>query len=68
MSFQIKRILGCEIESEKCLSILENLGFEILGKNDMACKVRVPSFRAEDVTRECDLIEEISRTALVDTV
>ncbi len=58
---QIKRFLGCEIESEKCLTILENLGFEILGKNDMACKVRVPSFRADDVTRECDLIEEISR-------
>ena len=58
---QIKRLLGCEIEQEKCLTILENLGFEILGKNDMACKVRVPSFRAEDVTRECDLIEEISR-------
>ena len=58
---QIKRLLGCEIEAEKCLSILENLGFEILGKNDMACKVRVPSFRTDDVTRECDLIEEISR-------
>ena len=58
---QIKRLLGCEIEAEKCLSILENLGFEILGKNDAACKVRVPSFRADDVTRECDLIEEISR-------
>ena len=58
---QIKRILGCEIEQEKYLTILENLGFEILGKNDMACKVRVPSFRVNDVTRECDLIEEISR-------
>ncbi len=58
---QIKRLLGCEIEQEKYITILENLGFEILGKNDMACKVRVPSFRADDVTRECDLIEEISR-------
>lgn len=58
---QLKRILGCEIETEKCLSILENLGFEILGKNDAACKVLVPSFRANDVTREVDLIEEISR-------
>ena len=58
---QIKRLLGCEIESEKCLSILEKLGFEILGKNEAACKVRVPSFRADDVTRECDLIEEIAR-------
>jgi phenylalanyl-tRNA synthetase beta chain len=58
---QIKRILGCEIETAKCLSILENLGFEILGKNEAACKVRVPSYRADDVTREVDLIEEISR-------
>ena len=58
---QIKRLLGCEIESEKCLNILEKLGFEILGKNEAACKVRVPSFRADDVTRECDLIEEIAR-------
>ena len=58
---QIKRLLGCEIESVKCLNILEKLGFEILGKNEAACKVRVPSFRADDVTRECDLIEEISR-------
>lgn len=58
---QIKRLLGCEIDAERCITILENLGFEILGKNDMACKVRVPSFRADDVTRECDLIEEISR-------
>ena len=58
---QIKRLLGCEIDSERCLTILENLGFEILGKNDAACKVRVPSFRSDDVTRECDLIEEIAR-------
>ncbi len=58
---QLKRILGCEIEKEKCLSILEKLGFEVLGGNDAACKVRVPSFRADDVTREIDLIEEIAR-------
>ena len=58
---QIKRLLGCEIESEKCISILEKLGFEILGGNEAACKVRVPSFRADDVMRECDLIEEIAR-------
>lgn len=57
----LKKLLGCEIETEKCLSILDNLGFEILGKNDAACKVKVPSFRSGDVTRECDLIEEIAR-------
>ncbi len=58
---QIKRLLGCDIEPGKCLAILEKLGFKILGKNEIACKVLVPSFRAGDVTRECDLIEEIAR-------
>ena len=58
---QIKRILGCEIAPERCDVILENLGFEKLGGNDAAAKFRVPSFRAYDVTREIDLIEEIAR-------
>ncbi len=58
---QIRRLLGCDIDPNKCLSILEKLGFKILGKNEIACRVEVPSFRADDVTRECDLIEEIAR-------
>lgn len=58
---QIKRILGVEIEAEKCDSILENLGFKKLGGNALAAKFLVPSFRAYDVTREIDLIEEIAR-------
>lgn len=58
---QIKRILGCEIASERCINILENLGFKKLGGNDAAAKFLVPSFRAYDVTREIDLIEEIAR-------
>lgn len=58
---QIKRILGCEISSERCIAILEKLGFEKLGGNDMAAKFAIPSFRAYDVTREIDLIEEIAR-------
>lgn len=58
---QIKRILGCEISADRCINILENLGFEKLGGNDAAAKFAVPSFRAYDVTREIDLIEEIAR-------
>lgn len=58
---QVKRILGCEIEGSKCISILEKLGFKLLGKNESAAKFEVPSFRANDVTREVDLIEEIAR-------
>ena len=58
---QVKKVLGIDITSEKCLSILEKLGFKILGKNESAAKFEVPSFRVIDVTREIDLIEEIAR-------
>ncbi len=65
---QIKRVLGCEIAPEKCISILENLGFKKLGGNDAAVKFSVPSFRANDVTREIDLIEEIARINGMDKI
>ena len=58
---QVKRILGCTIEPQRCINILENLGFEKLGGNETAAKFRVPSWRVNDVTREIDLIEEIAR-------
>lgn len=58
---QVKRILGHQIEGERCISILEKLGFNVLGKNESAAKFEVPSFRINDVTREIDLIEEIAR-------
>ncbi len=58
---QVKRILGCSIEPQKCITILENLGFKKLGGNETAAKFLVPSWRAYDVTREIDLIEEIAR-------
>ena len=37
------------------------MGFELLGKNELAAKFKVPSYRVNDVTREIDLIEEIAR-------
>lgn len=58
---EIKRILGIEIPAEKALNILNRLGFTILGKNDIAAKIEVPSYRVDDVYREIDLIEEIAR-------
>ncbi|MBQ8636274.1 phenylalanine--tRNA ligase subunit beta [bacterium] len=58
---EIKRILGIDIPQARCIEILENLGFELLGKNEMAAKFKVPSYRIGDVEREIDLIEEISR-------
>lgn len=58
---QIKRILGIDIPAYKCIEILENLGFEIRGRNDFSAKFVVPSYRANDITREIDLIEEVAR-------
>ena len=58
---EIKRILGIEIPQERSIEILEKLGFELLGKNEAAAKFSTPSYRQNDVSREIDLIEEISR-------
>ena len=58
---QVERMLGCKIEPEKCVEIITNLGFELMGKNELAAKFKVPSFRVNDVYREIDLIEEIAR-------
>ncbi|MBR2525040.1 phenylalanine--tRNA ligase subunit beta [bacterium] len=58
---EIKRVLGIEIPTDKALNILEKLGFTILGKNEMAARIEVPSYRVDDVYREIDLIEEIAR-------
>lgn len=58
---QVSKLLGCTIEASRSNTILERLGFELLGGNEIAGKYRVPSFRANDVTREVDLIEEVAR-------
>ncbi len=58
---EIKRILGIDIPQARSIEILENLGFKLLGKNEAAAKFKVPSHRVNDVYREIDLIEEVSR-------
>ena len=58
---EVKRMLGCEIDAERCIEIAENLGFKSCGKNEIAAKFEVPSHRRGDVEREIDLIEEIAR-------
>jgi len=58
---EVKRILGIEIPYDTCVEILENLGFELLGRDTFTATFKIPSFRANDATREIDLIEEISR-------
>jgi phenylalanyl-tRNA synthetase beta chain len=57
---QVNALLGGEIEASRCRSILEALDFSVSG-DDEALEVTVPYFRARDVTRPVDLIEEVAR-------
>jgi phenylalanyl-tRNA synthetase beta chain len=55
------QLLGLEIERAVQLRTLEKLGFTPAGET-----VRVPTWRARDVTREADLIEEVGRFHLAE--
>jgi phenylalanyl-tRNA synthetase beta chain len=54
------RLIGLDVRDERQRSILERLCFEV----DDAWTVTVPTFRARDVTREVDVIEEVARVLL----
>jgi phenylalanyl-tRNA synthetase beta chain len=53
-------LLGLEIEPDEQRRVLEALGFEV--SDDW--EATVPTWRARDVTREVDLIEEVGRMKL----
>ncbi len=57
---RISGLLGIDIPPAVCGSILQQLGLQLLQSSDTEVVVRPPSWRA-DLTRECDLIEEIAR-------
>lgn len=57
---RIAKVLGAEIPKPKVLSILANLGFA-LKDSGAEIEVTVPSWRAADIEREIDLIEELAR-------
>lgn len=57
---KVKEILGVEIEEETVKRILTSLQFKVKNSS-LAYQVTVPSFRAQDVSSQEDLIEEIAR-------
>ena len=55
-------VLGLEVPSDEQAAILHRLGFD----GDPQSGFLVPTWRARDVTREIDLIEEVARFRLTD--
>jgi phenylalanyl-tRNA synthetase beta chain len=49
-------VIGLEVDADEQAAILGKIGFERTGKG-----FRVPTWRARDVTREIDLVEEVAR-------
>ncbi|HEX9598956.1 MAG TPA: phenylalanine--tRNA ligase subunit beta [Gaiellaceae bacterium] len=54
-------VLGIETAPNEQHAILRRLGFDVSGE-----KVSVPTWRARDVTREIDVVEEVARFRLAD--
>jgi phenylalanyl-tRNA synthetase beta chain len=54
-------VIGLDIESDKIINLLEKIEFRYLGAEKGFLNFEVPYFRAHDITREIDLIEEIAR-------
>jgi phenylalanyl-tRNA synthetase beta chain len=57
------RLIGMEVPEEEQDRMLEGFGFEV-SEDSAEWEVTVPTWRARDVTREVDLIEEVARPLL----
>ncbi|MBR5100981.1 MAG: phenylalanine--tRNA ligase subunit beta [Bacteroidales bacterium] len=57
---RMNRLIGKELAPETYLSILKSLDFTIESAHSAGCSVSVPAYRV-DVTRECDVVEEVLR-------
>lgn len=57
---RMERLIGKKIGERKIKDILVNLEFEIVKESAEGALVRVPAYRV-DVTRECDVVEEVLR-------
>jgi phenylalanyl-tRNA synthetase beta chain len=57
---RVRQLLGVDIPPDTCTEILQNLGLHCLEQSSTEATFRPPGWRL-DLTRECDLIEEIAR-------
>ncbi|MFZ0041056.1 MAG: phenylalanine--tRNA ligase subunit beta [Solirubrobacteraceae bacterium] len=64
---RLSALLGTEVPRARSAEILRALEFETAEAPD-GLDVAVPAFRRDDVTREADLIEEVARLGVLDTL
>lgn len=57
----LDRIIGVSVKKETAITILKNLGFELVDEKNTLLTFSVPSYRFHDVSIKEDLVEEISR-------
>jgi phenylalanyl-tRNA synthetase beta chain len=60
-------LLGDEVDAGEAAEILRRLGCEV-SEGETAHRVTVPYFRAGDLTREADLVEEVGRIRRYDRI
>ena len=57
---RVTRLLGIEISPTECIRILTQLGLRLISSDDRSATFEPPGWRL-DLSRECDLIEEVAR-------
>jgi phenylalanyl-tRNA synthetase beta chain len=57
---RVRAVTGVDVDPEEAAAILERLGFTVERSGD-DLRARPPSWRALDVTREIDVVEEVAR-------
>lgn len=62
---KVERLLGVAVDTDRSARVLERLGFEI-ERTSGGLEATVPPHRRKDVSREADLIEEVSRLEVLE--
>ena len=57
----INKVMAVRLTSDEIKNLIQPLGFECANTSEDVLKFTVPSYRAEDVTSQADILEEVAR-------